>query len=121
MASKADRIKELEAQYKEALEEINASEDEEIEEDDEPAEEGIILLRGNAAKEFIEHLKTLGFSDDEAEEAAEEIEEEVDSESEPPKRARKPAGKNSSKDKSETEGNDRDAPPPPRSRYFGRK
>lgn len=117
--SKASRKAELEEQYKKHLEEIEASEEEGDEDD-----EDIIILRGNARKEFLKSLQKAGFSLDEAKEEADDVEEEVDPNADP--EADPEAGDESEVE--EAKGKtpkkvtpEKDPKPPSRSRYFGGK
>lgn len=124
MASKEQKRKELEEQYKKHLEEIEA------EEDDGNGDDDIIILRGNARKQFLASMEKAGYSLGEAKEEAEDIEEELDADGNPvvkpegeagdPEAEKgKAKGKKADKAVEDKTGGEEDPKPPPRSRYFG--
>lgn len=120
MSAKSDRKAELERQYAEALKKI----EEEVEDgDDEDDNDDVIVLRGNAKKEFMAQLKSLGVSNAEAKDAADEVEDELDEDGNPIPKAEEEAkptkGKPKSKEKPvEDESEDKDPKPPTRHRFF---
>lgn len=101
MPTKEEKRAELEAEYAKHLEEIEAegdTPDNQIDDED----DDIIILKGNAKKEFLASLMATGMSEKEAEKEVKEVEKEV---------------KGKEKEKEIPPVND--PKPPSRSRYFG--
>lgn len=112
MATKSERKKEIEEEYQRLLAE--ADEDTELDEDEDNPDDDVVILKGNAAKEFMEHLKKMGYTPKEVKEKLEEVNEEAEEIIEEKKSPAKAAAKKATASVDPT-----DPPRPAQHRFFG--